>query len=106
MGDSIAHNVNMKHLESKTSSMIIKKKSYSSIHDERARWPSKNMKNVTENALNASLVEDRYDYVVLLAPTIDITNMNTSCTKPSKNLEAFKHEIVSSCKNTYYICNS
>ena len=61
----------------------------------------KNMKNVTENTLNAAPVDDKYEYVVLSAPTVDITNMNTSRTKPSENLEAFKHEIVESCKNTY-----
>ena len=78
VGDSIAHNVNMKHIESKTSSRMTKKKAYSSIYDDRARWPAQNIYDVTKNALEIVPAEDKYEYVVLSAPTVDITNMNTS----------------------------
>ena len=51
VGDSIAHNVNLKHIESKTSFRMTKKKAYNSIYDDRARWPAQNIYDVTKNAL-------------------------------------------------------
>ena len=44
-------------------------------------------------------VDDKYEHVVLSAPTVDITNLDTSNVKPSENIEAFKQQIVISCKN-------
>ena len=99
VGDSIAHNVNTSYLESKTSTRMSKRKAYSSMYDDRARWPAKNIKDVTKNALDAAPEEDKYEYLVLSAPTVDITNMNTHGVKPSDDVEELKEEVIVSCKN-------
>ena len=89
----------MKHVEEKTESRITTKKAYSSIRDNRSRWPKCNMKDITENALNDGRNDDNYEYIVLSAPTVDITNLNTSNFQPSDSTEYLKDEVKTSCKN-------
>ena len=99
VGDSVAHNAWIKHVEDKTHSRITTRKAYSSVEDKRARWPKKNVKVVTEKALKEVDVDDQYEYVVLSAPTVDITNIDTSKLKPLDGTESFKQEIDASCRN-------
>ena len=93
VGDSIAQNVWKRHIEDKTKTRITTKKAYSSVHDKRAKWPQNNMKDVTEKALEEVNDDDQYQYVVLSAPTVDISNIDTSKVKPSDSIEGFKLEV-------------
>ena len=43
IGDSVVHNANLAHIEKETKSRITTDKSYSSIRDDRASWPKKNL---------------------------------------------------------------
>ena len=99
VGDSIAHNVEIKHIENRTGSRITSKKAYSSIHCKKARWPNANVKDITEKALSEAHKDDKYEHVVLSAPTVDVTNLDTSKIQPSDNVEVFKQEVFISCKN-------
>ena len=58
-----------------------------------------NIKDITENALNDGRKDDNYEYIVLSAPTVDITNLNTSNFQPSDSTEYLKDEVITSCKN-------
>ena len=42
---------------------------------------------------------DEYDALVLSAPTVDVTNLDTAKLKPSDNTEFFKQEVINSSKN-------
>ena len=75
------------------------RKAYSSVEDKRAIWPKSNIKDVTEKALKEANTDDQHEYVVISAPTVDITNLNTSNVQPSDRTDAFKEAVATSCKN-------
>ena len=51
VGDSVAHYANFAFIEKDTNSRIKTVKAYSSVEDTKARWPKKNLTDVTQNAL-------------------------------------------------------
>ena len=106
VGDSIAHNVAKKYIEDKIESRMVSKKAYSSTYDKRAKWPAKNVNDVTKKALREAPKDDKYEYIVLSAPTVDITNLDTSKTKPSDNMEIFKQDVPISCKNMFTVAQN
>ena len=65
----------------------------------KARWPSKNFTDVTPAALLDTKANDKYSELVLAAPTVDITNLNTTKLTPIDNIEVYKQNIVASCHN-------
>ena len=44
---------------------------------------------------------DAFKHLILGAPTVDITNLDTSKEKPNDNMELFKQEIIISCQNMF-----
>ena len=86
VGDSIAQNADIALVERVTHSRIRTKKAYSSINDTRARWPHKNLTDVTPAALLNTYEEDKFTHLVLAAPTVDISNMNTEKLTKSDNI--------------------
>ena len=88
IGDSVAHNVNFASLEKKTNSRIKTVKAYSSVRDSRARWPAKNVTDVTPAALVDTPDHDEFSHLVLGAPNVDISNMNTNKLVEEDNIEA------------------
>ena len=99
VGDSIAHNIALNQVEEKMNARIIKRKAYSSVQDRKARWPNSNVRDVTNRALDEAPREDKYEHIILSAPSVDITNLDTSIVKPNDNIDALKQEIVTYCKN-------
>ena len=78
IGDSVAQNADIAYLERETQSRIRTKKAYSSISDRKARWPKKNFMDVTPVALVETQKEDAFSHLILAAPTVDISNIDTS----------------------------
>ena len=76
-------------------------KAYSSIEDNRARWPRKTVQDVTNKYLDVVSKDDTFEHLVLGAPTVDITNLDTYRTKPEDNTEFFKQEVIVSCQNMF-----
>ena len=74
VGDSIGHGANLKYLETSTKCSIESVRAYSSVMDENARWPSKNFTDVVTQYLRG---REPFNVVVMSAPTVDITNVNT-----------------------------
>ena len=87
VGDSVTHNANLANIEKDTKSRVRTVKAHSSVRDKRARWPEKNHADVVPKALKAVHEGDEYEYLVLGAPTVDITNMNTSHLSQNDNTE-------------------
>ena len=99
VGDSVANNVEINKIENKTESRIRRRKAYSSIYDKKAKWPKRNVKDVTEKALKQAPENDKYEHVILSSPTVDITNLDTTSIRPLDDNEALKQDIEISCKN-------
>ena len=55
IGDSIAHNLQFRNVEEVTNTTVKTAKSYSSTHDTNARFPQKNMKNVSHKELKLAV---------------------------------------------------
>ena len=100
MADSVGHTASINGLENLSNTRIKSVRAYSSIHDKRARWPEHNFTDVTNNALKNPGLED-YDALVLSAPTVDITNLDTSKLKPTDNTEFYQQEVILSSKNMF-----
>ena len=47
-----------------------------------------------------------YDHLVLSAPTVDITNLDTSKVKPSDDTEPLKKKVAASCQNMMKIAEN
>ena len=106
IGDSIAQNADVAGLEIETQSRIKSKKAYSSINDRGARWPQKNFIDITPAALAKTHEGDEFSYLVLAAPSVDITNMDTSKLTVNDNTEIYKQNIAISCQNMFTVANN
>ena len=78
-----------------TDTTIKSTKAYSSAFDASARFKHRNVTDVLKNALKS----ESFNHIVLAAPTVDITNLNTSKVKQSDDTEGFKQKIRISCQN-------
>ena len=103
VGDSIAHNADIAHIEKVTKSRIRTEKSYSSIHDKSARYPNQNFSKVIPEALSKVQDDDEFTHLILSAPTVDITNMNTAKLTSKDNIEVYKKKVVRSCENMFTV---
>ena len=101
IGDSVVHSAEFGNLEKATNSRIRTVKAYSSVHNDKARWPHKNIADVTTAALLDTHEDDEFTQLILSAPTVDISNLDTSKLTPNDNTELFKQSVVISCKNIF-----
>ena len=106
MGDSIAQNVNFAYLERETSSRIKTSKAYSAIKDSESRFPNKNVTDVAKEALANTHEADAFTHIVLGAPSVDITNMDTSKLIDSDSIEVYKQNVFLSCQNIFTVAEN
>ena len=106
IGDSLAHNVNLSKIEYDTKTRIKSTKAYSAVEDLKARFPHKNFTDVTSAALNKTRNDDKYTELILAAPTVDISNLNTEQLTGNENIEVYKQKIISSCHNMYSVAQN
>ena len=64
-------------------------RAYSSKFDNKAKWPKHNFSDVVKNALK-NPGREKVDVLVMSAPTVDITNFDTSKLQPSDDTEYFQ----------------
>ena len=95
VGDSLAHNTNFRKVEIGTRSTIKTAKAYSSIYDDAAKYKHKNISDVTKKELE----EASFNHLVMAAPTVDISNLNTKNVRAKDNTDEFKERVGISCKN-------
>jgi hypothetical protein len=105
IGDSIAHNANFNAVEMETNVRVKTVKAYSSTHNPKARWPKKNVADVTPSALSKTYKDDQFTHLVVAAPTVDISNLDTSKLSPTDNMEYFKQEVAISCRNIFAVAH-
>ena len=101
VGDSIAQNANIAQIEKVTKTRIKTQRAYSSIND--SKWPQTNFIDTTPAALANTQEDDDFSYLVLSAPTVDISNMDTTKLTNNDNVEAYKQKIAISCENMFSV---
>ena len=95
VGDSIAHHNNFRKLENATKTTIRTAKAYSSVKDKNARYPEENITDVTKGELS----KRHYDHLVIAAPSVDISNLDTANFRPSDNTDELKEKVGIYCQN-------
>ena len=103
IGDSISSNVNISALENATQSEFVKAKAYSSIYNTESnsskqapKFPKSNFTDV----IPTELKKEKYQYLVLQAGSVEITNLNTN-NDPENNIEYFRQETINSAKHLF-----
>ena len=99
IADSVGRNVDFRKLEKASNVRIRTRRAYSSVFNTTARWPEMNVTDVIKHEVNKVSNEDKYDVLVMSAPTVDITNLDTAQVKATDNVEFFKQEVLISSKN-------
>ena len=105
VADSVGNTANVRILENVTNTRISTARAYSSVNDKTARWPEYNHSDVVKYSLKNS-GRDKYDMLVMAAPTVDISNMDTSKLCPSDNTEVFKQKAVASAQNMFSLAQT
>ena len=86
VADSVGRNIDYRQVEKASNVRIRTRKAYSSVSNRSARWPALNVTDVTKQEINNTAHEDNYDVLMLSAPTVDITNLDTAKVKASDNI--------------------
>ena len=76
-----------------------------SVADKKARWPEYNFTDVVKYALD-NPGREHFDMVIMSAPTVDISNLDTSRVKQTDNLDEYNRRVVTSCKNMFSLAES
>ena len=63
--------------------------------DEDAKWPKLNFTEVVKK----ELAKEEFDCLVMTAPIVDITNIDTSKVKQSDNTTVYQQKVMISCQN-------
>ena len=98
--DSVGHSASAKILEEYSGSRIKTVRAYSSVYDEKARWPERNFTDVVKANLE-NPGREPFDVVVMAAPTVDITNLDTSKLQQSDSTEVYQQNVVVSAQNMF-----
>ena len=102
----MAHNANFANIEIETGCRIRTKKAYSSVRDSVARWPNKNISEITSKSLVDTPEEDEFTHLIVAAPTVDISNMDVTKLTINDNVEALKQKVVVSCQNVFNVAQN
>ena len=105
VGDSVGHTANMKILEKDNNCRLRTARAYSSVYDDAARWPEYNFTDIVNYNLGNPGREE-YEMLVMSAPTVDITNLDTTGLAPSGNTEYYKQEVIMSCQNMFNLAQA
>ena len=106
LGDSLAHNADIAWIEKETQCRIRTKKAYSSGHSRNAKWPQKNFVDVSQAALSETHNDDKFSHLILSAPTVDISNLDTSELRKNDDIVVFKQKVELSCENMVSIATN
>ena len=98
----MGHTASFRKLEVFQNCRIKSERAYSSVYDNNARWPDYNFSAVVEHSLR-NPGRDSADILLMSAPTVDISNMNTSQLQPGDQTDAFQKRTVLSSQNMFNI---
>ena len=100
VGDSVGYTASMRAVERFSNSRMRTATAYSSVHDSQAKWPKFNFTAVVENALK-NPGKDDFEVLVLSAPTVDITNMDTSKLISTDSIDYYQQKTIISSQNMF-----
>jgi hypothetical protein len=98
IADSVGHTASLRQVEMSQNCRIKTAKAYSSDYDVKARWPKSNFTDVAKYALENS-GKEKFDVLVMSAPTVDITNLDTTRLQKNDNTEFFQQQAYLSSQN-------
>ena len=98
--DSVGHTASKQELEFSRNCRIKTVRAYSSVHDVKAKWPQYNFTDVVNQAMD-NPGRDEYDVLIMSAPTVDITNLDTSRLGPTDNTELYQQNVIVSSQNMF-----
>ena len=98
--DSVGHTAAIRNVEIGQNCRVRTGRAYSSVHNLNARWPERNFRDVVNYALKHPGREN-FDVLVMSAPTVDITNLNTSKLQTSENTLFFQQQACISSQNMF-----
>ena len=102
IGDSVGHSASLRKIEEFQNCRIKSERAYSSVFDKNARWPEFNFSDVVQSSLKKN-GGDNPDILVMSAPTVDISNLDTSNLTPHHQTETFKKKTIQSSQNMFNI---
>ena len=94
----MGHTANLRLVEKSSKCNISTARAYSSTNDKNARWPEKNFQDVVSHSL-INPGRQEYDILVMSAPTVDITNLDTSKLGSNGATDHLEQKVISSCQN-------
>ena len=95
VSDSVGRNVDFPKIEKEVKCTIRTTKAYSSALDMKALWPRSNFTDVVRD----DLAKVPANVLVMSAPTVDITNIDTTKIKQSENTDVYQKMVHVSCVN-------
>ena len=98
----MGHTASMRKLENYSKCRIRTAGAYSSVHDTEARWPEYNFTECVKYALEHP-GKEIFDVLLLYAPTVDITNLDTATLSAIDNTERFQQKAVLSSENMFIL---
>ena len=102
VADSVGHTASILNVELNSKSRVVTAKAYSSVYDVNARWPKQNFSEVVKNNLE-NQGRDNYDVLVMSAPTVDISNLDTSKLTSNDSTKIYKQKVIESSHNMFRV---
>ena len=90
----------MREIENFGNLRIRTARAYTSVHDTKARWPECNFSNIVNHSLENS-GNEKFDILIMSAPTVDISNLNTANLSSTDSSKPFQQRAVTSAQNMF-----
>ena len=100
VADNVGHSVSLRGVEMQQNLRIKSARAYSSVYDTRAKLSSKNFANVVTDSLKNPGSEE-IDVLVMSAPTVDITNLDTNIELTATNKNNLENQVKLSSQNMF-----
>ena len=105
VADSVGHTASLRDLEKSCNARIVSARAYSSMPDASARWPDQSYKDVVEEKLK-NPGRENFDILVMSAPTVDISNLDTSRLRLQDNTDFYKQRVIQSSRNMFNLAKA
>ena len=105
VADSVGHTASLRKIETACNARVVSARAYSSVPDPSARWQELNFRDVVEQKLKNSGRED-FDTLVMSAPTVDISNLDTSRLRSNDSTDFYKQRVIQSSRNMFNLAKA
>ena len=100
VADSVGSSVSLREVEMEQNCRIKSTRAYSSVNDSKAKWPKQNFTDVVNYSLKNPGRED-IEVLIMSAPTVDITNLDTNIELTAMNKAGLENEAKLSSQNMF-----